>query len=253
MHQINAKLPEREMPFLDHLEELRWRLVKAIVAVLVCGLVVYYFSETVLAVMLRPYNEAVSTLSNGESKKLIFLTPTGGFMIHLKLSIFVGLVLATPIVFYQIWQFVVPGLLDKERRYVPIVAFFSTICFLSGALFCYFFVLPYGLNFLLSYETVDLVATISINEYLEFVSMLILVFGTVFELPILSFFLTRIGFLTPAFMRHYRRHGIVIMFVLAAVLTPTTDVFSQLLLAGPLVILYEVSILISKFALKQNS
>jgi len=240
------------MPFLDHLEELRWRLIKSILAVIISAAVVYYFSDTILGIMLRPYNQAVSTLTNGESKKLIFLTPTGGFMIHLKLSIFAGLILAIPVVFYQIWQFVVPGLYDRERRYVPLVVFFSTICFLSGALFCYFFVLPYGLNFLLGYETRDLVATISVNEYLEFISMLILVFGVLFELPILSFFLTRIGFLTPAFMRHYRRHGIVVMFILAAILTPTTDVFSQLLLAGPLVILYEISILVSKFALKKS-
>lgn len=254
MNDIDPKqrVNEKEMPFLDHLEELRWRLIKSIVAVLVFGIAVYFFSDKVLALLLRPYNEAVSSLSNGEGRKLIFLTPTGGFMVHLKLSIFAGLILAIPVVFYQLWQFVVPGLLEKERRYVPIVVLFSTVCFLLGALFCYFFVLPYGLNFLLGYETVDLVATISINEYLEFISMLILVFGVVFELPILSFFLTRIGFLTPAFMRHYRRHSIVVMFILAAVLTPTTDVFSQLLLAGPLVILYEISILVSKLALKKS-
>jgi sec-independent protein translocase protein TatC len=246
------KIAEKEMPFLDHLEELRWRLVKSILAIFVFGLAAYFFSDEILALLLRPYNQAVAALSNGASKKLIFLTPTGGFMIHLKLAIFAGLIAATPVVFYQLWQFVVPGLLEKERRYVPIVVFFSTACFLSGALFCYFYVLPYGLNFLLGFETVDLVATISINDYLEFVGMMILVFGVVFELPILSFFLTRIGFLTPAFMRHYRRHGIVVIFILAAILTPTTDVFSQLLLAGPLVILYEISILVSKFALKKE-
>lgn len=242
---------EREMPFLEHLEELRWRLIKAIVAIIVCGLAAYFFSDQILALLLKPYNEAVATSHNGESKKLIFLTPTGGFMVHLKLSIFAGLILAIPIVFYQIWQFVVPGLFDKERRYVPIVAFFSTVCFLAGALFCYFFVLPYGLNFLLGFETVNLVATISVNEYLEFISMMILVFGIVFELPILSYFLTRIGFLTPAFMRHYRRHSIVVMFIVAAILTPP-DVFSQLMLAGPLLLLYEVSILVSKLALKRS-
>ncbi len=239
------------MPFLEHLEELRWRLIKSIAAIIFFGLAAYFFSDIILALLLRPYNEAVSALNNGESKKLIFLTPTGGFMIHLKLSIFAGLILAIPVVFYQLWQFVVPGLFEKERRYVPIVAFFSTICFLSGALFCYFFVLPYGLSFLLGYETADLVATISVNEYLEFVSMMILVFGLVFELPILSYFLTRIGFLTPAFMRHYRRHGIVVMFIIAAILTPP-DVFSQLLLAGPLLVLYELSILVSKLAQRKR-
>ena len=165
-------------------------------------------------------------------------------MIRIKISIFSAILLGLPVIFYQIWQFVVPGLFGKEKKLVPVVAFFSTVCFLAGALFCYFVVLRFGLRFLLSFETKDLVATISVNEYLGFVTMLILVFGLIFELPILALFLTKIGFLTPAFMRHYRRHGIVGMVILSAVVTPP-DVFTQLLLAGPLILLYEISILIS--------
>jgi len=241
---MTKKSKEKEMPFLDHLEELRWRLIKSIVTVIICAIGVYFFSEQVLGFLIAPYNDAAPHVDSGAVQKLIFLSPTGGFMIRIKISIFSAILLGLPVIFYQMWQFVVPGLLGKEKKLVPVVAFFSTLCFLTGALFCYFVVLRYGLRFLLSFETKDLVATISINEYLGFVTMLILVFGVIFELPILALFLTKIGLLTPAFMRHYRRHGIVGMVILSAVVTPP-DVFTQLLLAGPLILLYEISILIS--------
>ena len=241
---MTEKSKEKEMPFLDHLEELRWRLIKSIVTVIACAIGVYFFSEHVLAFLIAPYNDAAPKVDSGVAQKLIFLSPTGGFMIRIKISIFAAILLGLPVIFYQIWQFVVPGLLGKEKKLVPVIAFFSTLCFLTGALFCYFVVLRFGLRFLLGFETKDLVATISINEYLGFVTMLILVFGLIFELPVLALFLTKIGFLTPAFMRHYRRHGIVGMVILSAVVTPP-DVFTQLLLAGPLILLYEISILIS--------
>lgn len=241
---MTEKSKEKEMPFLDHLEELRWRLIKSIVTVIVCAIGVYFFSEQVLAFLIAPYNDAATQSDSGAAQKLIFLSPTGGFMVRIKISIFSAILIGLPVIFYQIWQFVVPGLLGKEKKLVPVVAFFSTLCFLTGALFCYLVVLRFGLRFLLSFETSDLVATISVNEYLGFVTMLILVFGLIFELPVLALFLTKIGLLTPAFMRHYRRHGIVGMVILSAVVTPP-DVFTQLLLAGPLVLLYEISILIS--------
>jgi len=254
MKKANSKAKvrdAREMPFLEHLEELRWRLLKSIIAVVLCAIGVYFFSEKVLALLIKPYNEAAVQLHKSNIQSLIFLTPTGGFMIRIKLSVFTGILISLPIIFYQLWQFVIPGLLKKERTYVPIVVFFSTMCFLVGALFCYFIVLRYGLRFLLGFETADLVATISINEYLQFVTMLLMVFGVIFELPILSFFLTKIGLLTPAFLRHYRRHGIAIMVILSALITPP-DVFTQLLLAGPLIILYEISIFVSKIALQKQ-
>jgi len=243
---------EKEMPFLEHLEELRWRLLNSLAAIVAGAILAYFFSDEILAILIKPYHDATSHLFNGEAKKLIFLNPTGGFMLHVKLAIFSGFLVALPVVFYQIWQFVVPGLLEKERKYVPLVVFLSTLCFAAGALFCYFVVLRYGLRFLLSFESADLVATLSVNEYLEFITMLILVFGIVFEMPILAFILSKIGLLTPAFMRHYRRHGIVTMFIIAAVITPTGDIINQLLLAGPLIVLYEVSILVSKIARKHS-
>ncbi len=239
-----------EMPFLEHLEELRWRLIKSVVTVVALSLIVYFFSEGVLALLVAPYNDALAYLNRPEQQRLIFLSPTGGFMVRIKLSVFSGFVLGLPVVFYQFWQFIVPGLLSTERKYLPLVVFFSTFCFMAGAAFCYHIVLQYGLRFLLSFETADLAATISVDEYLQFITMLIIVFGLVFELPVLSFFLTKIGLVTPAFLRHYRKHGIVGMVIIAAVITPP-DIFTQLLLAGPLVLLYEISILVSQAALRK--
>lgn len=243
---------EREMPFLEHLEELRWRLIKSLSAIVVAAIGAYFFSDQLLAILIGPYNDAFNYLGKPVGQKLIFLTPTGGFMIHVKLAVFAGLLIALPVVFYQIWRFVVPGLMNKERRHVPIIVALSTICFFAGAFFCYFVVLKFGLRFLLGFETADLAANITISDYLQFITMLILVFGMVFELPILAFFLTKIGLVTPAFLRHYRRHAIVLMVILSAIITPP-DVFTQILLAGPLALLYEISILVSVLALKQQA
>ena len=228
---------ERRMPFWDHLEELRWRLIRCIVSVVALSIVAYVFSTQIMNFLTRPFPQ-----------KLIFLTPTGGFMIQIKVSIFAGLILSLPVIFYQFWQFVAPGLLEKEKKYVPLVIFFTTLCFLTGAAFAYFVMIPIGLKFLLSFQTPNLVANITIQEYLSFVSMLILAFGVTFELPVLAYFLTRIGLLTPRFLREKRRYGIVVIVIVAAILTPP-DVFSQILLSIPLIVLYEVSIIVSAVTL----
>ncbi len=234
---------EKVMPFLDHLEELRRRLLVSISAVFVLSIVCYFFSKQIMSILLRPFPQ---------DEKLIFLSPTEGFMIYIKISLFAGLILSLPVLFYQIWKFVRPGLYQKERKYTVRIVFFSTLFFLIGALFCYFIVVPYGLTFLLSFAGDQIVPTIQIKEYLKFVTLLILVFGVVFELPLLSFFLTKLGLVTPKLLRTKRRYGIVAIFIAAAVLTPTTDVISQLLLAVPLMILYEISIWVSKAALPKK-
>ncbi len=233
---------EKVMPFLDHLEELRSRLIKSIVAIFVATIGCYFFSKDIMAILTRPFPS---------QQKLIFLAPTEAFVVHLKLALFAGIFVALPYLFYQLWQFVVPGLFEKERKYVPLVVFFSTFFFVSGAAFCYFVIIPFGLNFLLGWGGDSLDASITIREYLKFVTMLVMVFGIVFELPLLSFFLTKMGMLTPEFMRKNRRYGIVLTFILAAILTPP-DIVTQLFLAGPLLILYEISIMVSKFTLKKS-
>lgn len=239
----NSDQNEKVMPFLDHLEELRQRLLRCILAIFSLSIISYIFSKQIMAILLRPFPR---------EDKLIFLSPQEGFMIYITISLFAGLILSLPIIFYELWQFVRPGLYAKERKYTIRIVFFSTFFFLLGALFCYFVVIPYGLNFLLSFANDQLTPTIQIKEYLKFITLLILVFGIVFELPLLSFFLTKLGLLTPQFLRTKRRYGIVAIFIAAAVLTPTTDIISQLLLAVPLMILYEISIWVSRAALPRK-
>lgn len=231
---------EKRMPFLDHLEELRWRLIKCLIAVAVASILCYAAAGKLMSFLTRPY-----------PKQLVFLSPAEGFMVTLKVSLFGGLVLALPVVFYQLWQFIAPGLLEKERRYVPLVVIVSTVSFIVGALFAYWVMIPLALRFFLGFESSTLVATIRVNEYLGFVTNMMLVFGVVFEMPLLSFFLARIGVLTPQFLRSKRPYSVVAILTIAAVLTPP-DVLSQILLAGPMLILYEVSIWVAAVAARRR-
>lgn len=230
-----AQDPEKRMPFLDHLEELRWRLIWSILAVIAAAVGCYIFIDEIVVLLVHPAPADI---------KLIFLSPTEAFMTYIKVAAYAGLVVALPFVALQFWRFVMPGLYEKERRAVGPIVIFTVLCFLVGALFAYFLIIPFGLKFLLSYQTDFLVANITIGKYLGFVVTLLLVFGLVFELPVLAYFLSLIGVLTPDFLRKKRRYGILILFVIAAILTPP-DAFSQMMLAIPLLILYEISIWVS--------
>ena len=228
--------PEKRMPFLDHLEELRWTILRSLIAVVLGAVVCYLFSREIVT-FLRSLGP--------EDLKLIYLAPTEGFMIYIKVAIFSGLVLSMPYVVYEFWKFIVPGLLEKEKKLVPPIVAFTVLCFATGASFAALVIVPLGMKFLLSFQTDFLTDSITIGKYLGFVVTIILVFGVVFELPVLSFFLTKIGILTPEFLRRNRRYGIVLIFIMAAVLTPP-DIFTQLMLAGPLIMLYEISIWVSR-------
>ena len=163
------------------------------------------------------------------------------FFVSLQIALIGGLVLALPVVFYQIWRFVAPGLLAREKRMlVPIVSL-SVLCFAIGALIAYWIVLPIGLRFFLALEPPDMTSQWAVDEYISFVLRLLLGFGIVFEMPVLAFFLARIGILTPEYMRHIRRYAVVAIFVIGAIFTPP-DPLSQLLMALPLLLLYEISI-----------
>ncbi len=233
------KIPNRkEMPFLEHLEELRWRILKSLISIILFTFVASPFTESILRLL---------TLPNDHLKhpaKLIFLKPTGMFMIRMEVAMAGGIIISFPIIFYQFWQFVSPGLLAKEKKYFLPTLFFTSFCFILGAVFCYTVLIPVILPFLFSMGTETIEAAININDYMSFVLRLIVASGLIFELPILSFFLSRIGIITPTFLRKYRRHSIVLIFIFAAVITPP-DPFSQTLLAIPLLFLYEISIWVS--------
>jgi sec-independent protein translocase protein TatC len=226
---------DKRMPFLDHLEELRWRIIWSLLSVVAAAVGCYFFVDQIVAILVHPAPKDI---------KLIFLSPTEAFMTYLKVAGYAGLVVAFPFVAWQFWRFVMPGLYAKERKAVGPIVLFTVLCFLAGAVFAYMLIIPFGLKFLLSYQSDFLVANITIGKYLSFVVTLLLVFGMVFELPVLAYFLSLIGLLTPEFLRKKRRYGILIIFIVAAILTPP-DAFTQTMLAIPLLFLYEISIWVS--------
>jgi sec-independent protein translocase protein TatC len=226
---------EKRMSFLDHLEELRWRILKSLAVVILFSIVAYFFSQYLLSFLTRPVPADV---------QLIFTTPTGAFLVSIKVAIIFGILASLPVIFYQIWAFVTPGLMEKEIRLAAAVVGSATLCFLLGFAFAYSIILPFGLRFLFSFQTSSLTPMPDISSYVGFAGRLFLAFGIVFELPLLSFLLSKMGLLTPAFLRRQRRYAIAVIFILAAILTPP-DVITQVLLAAPLILLYEVSIWIS--------
>jgi len=233
---------EKHMPFTEHLEELRMRLFKCIGSVVGFGLASYIFSDRILQILTRP-NPGV---------QLQILKPTGGFLIHLKVSFFAGVIISIPVLLYQFWQFVAPGLFKKERRFVFPIIVFTVICFSIGALFAYFIVIPFGLQFLLGFETETIIAQWTIDDFISFVAMMVVVFGVVFELPLVALFLGKIGIINHTMMTKYRKHAIFGTIVFGAVLTPP-DFITQLALAIPLWMLYEISIILVRIFVKKTS
>jgi len=232
------KSKRKEMPFLDHLEELRWRILKSLGSVFLFTVVAFPLTGLLLDFLTKP-NDRLE-----EPAKLIFLKPTGMLMVRMEVALAVGIIISLPIIFYQFWQFVAPGLLPKEKKHFLPALLFTTCCFLMGATFAYTVLIPTVLPFLFSMGTEAIEANINITEYMSFVLRLILVAGLIFELPVLSFFLSRTGIITPKFLKKYRRYGIVLVFIFSAIVTPP-DPMSQVLMAFPLLLLYQVSIWIS--------
>ncbi|MBN1131395.1 MAG: twin-arginine translocase subunit TatC [Chitinispirillaceae bacterium] len=230
-----------EMTFLCHLEELRWRIIKIIIAIALCAVPCGVFWKKIFTlVMMYPLEFA------DPKPHLIITSPVESVMISIKIALGGGILLAAPAVFYQMWRFVSPGLFPKERRIVLPAAAASTIAFLSGIGFCYL-LLPFLLRVLTGYAGGLLDPYFTINGYFDFLLKLSLAFGLVFELPVVSFVLVKMRLLTPAFLTRHSRVAVIIIFLIAAVLTPP-DVFSQLTLAVPLLLLYALSIIVARIA-----
>lgn len=233
-----------KMPFTQHLEELRRRLIISIAAVGVGFLISYAFKEKIFTILMKPWIQA---LPAGQEAKLIYTAPHEAFFTYLKVSFISGVGIAVPVIMFQLWRFIAPGLYENEKRYLIPIVFFSSIFFLGGALFGYFFVFPVGFQFFTSFANEYITPMVSTQEFLKFSMRLLLAFGFVFELPIFAFFLGKLGLISAQFLRRQRRVAIVVIFIVAAMLTPGPDVFSQLLMAGPLLILYEASVWIVHF------
>jgi len=228
-----------EMTFLEHLEEMRWRIMKALLAIVVIAIIAYIRIDLVLAFLTQP----VYALDVDVQLQAIRVSDL--FMVQLIASLLAGLVLASPIVIYQLWRFISPALTSPSRGLGLIVVLASTLFFIFGVTFGYMILLPFSLRFFTALGS-DLVASnYSIQAYMGYVAWMLLSTGLVFQLPVVAFILTKIGLLTPAFLRHYRKYSIVGILIFSAVLTPP-DPLSQLMMAGPLMLLYELSVLISR-------
>ncbi|MBC7359464.1 MAG: twin-arginine translocase subunit TatC [Desulfacinum sp.] len=231
------------MPFTEHLEELRRRLITCAIAVGVGFVICYFFKERIFQWLMKPLIEA---LPADGSRHLIYTAPHEAFLTYLKVSFLAGAGLAVPVILFQFWRFVAPGLYEHERRYLYPIVILSTVFFLGGALFGYYVVFPYGFQFFASFAT-DLIAPmISTKEFLSFATRLLFAFGAIFELPLITFFLAKLGLISSTFLKRQRKYAILVIFAIAAILTPP-DVFTQILMAGPLLILYEMSVWIAHF------
>ena len=230
----NLDKPKRSgMPFLDHLEELRWRLVKAILAVVVMAGAAFYFRDQLFDFLVLPLGEI----------QLHFTEVTGSFYAYLKVSLITGVFFATPIVFYQMWMFISPGLYDREKSVVYPLVMVSTLLFMIGAGFCYYIVLPLALKFLIGFSEGLINPIITVGSYLSFAGLLLIAFGVGFELPVVAYMLGRMGIISAPLLSKGRRYAIVAILIAGAIITPP-DIFTQVLLAGPVYILYEVSIIV---------
>lgn len=252
-----------EMTFIEHLEELRWNIIRAVGAILVFTIIAFIFIEEIYdKIILAPSRPdfwtyrmmcKIADFTGAEGlciDKLDFELQSremaGQFTMALLSSVIIGLLFAFPYAFWEIWRFIKPGLKPSERKVSRGAVFYVTFLFLSGVLFGYYIVSPLAINFLANFQLDPRIKNqFDITSYVGLISVLTLACGLTFQLPVVAFVLSRIGFLNPRFMRQYRRHAFVVILILAAVITPSPDVLSQVLVAMPLTLLYEISILVS--------
>ena len=254
---------EKEMSFFEHLEELRWHLVRAVVAIVVFAVAVFAAGDPIFKYIIEgPLQRDFITYSiiNGIAPGANFYPPDfqlttylfgESFITHLKVSFVLGLVVAFPYVFWEIWRFVSPGLYKKERNAARGIVFICSLLFLTGVLFGYFVISPFAVTFLGNYQIGNVVNTPTLSSYVNYMTMFTLPVGMVFELPIVVYFLSKIGLVYPETMRRYRKHAFVVILLVAAIITPP-DVVTQFLIGIPLYFLYELSIRISARVVKNK-
>ncbi len=259
---------ENDMSFLDHLEELRGHLVRSVIAVLACAVIIFIFKDFVFDniifgpskvdfISFKAWCRLGEVLSLGD-KLCVYEIPyqmqnttvTGSFAAHILVSAIGGVIVSFPFIFFQLWSFVKPGLRQKEASMAQGAVFFSSLLFFIGVLFGYYLIIPLSLQFLGGYDVGGVPNIITITSYMKLVASICLASGVVFMLPILVFVLSKLGIVTPALLKNYRKHAVVGILILSAVITPP-DIASQILVALPVFVLYEISIIISKRVYKK--
>ena len=272
MALLGRKTEGKEMSFLQHLEELRWHLVRSVSAITIIAVVAFLNKEFLFdGILLAPKSSSFITyrwlcsishaLNMGDSLCvnsipfiLISTDLSAQFTTHMWVAFIAGLIVASPYVLWEAWRFIKPALYEKERNYARGIVFYTSALFLTRVLFGYYVITPMSVNFLGTYQvSPEVKNTITLDSFISTVTTLTLLTGLVFELPIVIYFLSKIGLMSPAFMRTYRKHAVVIILVLAAFITPTSDATTMILVAVPLYILYEASIVVSARVVKQRS
>ena len=261
---------EKEMSFFDHIEELRWHIIRSVAAILVVAIGMFLMKDFVFTTVLfgPRYPDFITYRVICSFSEMIgmgdqlcinpiefqLLTPDMGeqFLTHIKISFLLGLVLAIPYVFWEVWRFVKPGLYEKEQKASRFAVLVCSFLFTLGVLFGYFVISPFAISFLTGYELPGVESTPSLGSYISYMIMFTIPIGLVFQLPVAAHVLTNIGLVSSSFMREYRRHAAVIIVILAAIITPP-DAFSQILVALPLLGLYEISIWVSKRVEKRKA
>ncbi len=250
-------------PLTEHLYELRNRIVVSLITIGITFGVCFYYSEYIFDLLISPMRHTLSfSLKNpyvsfipakNPDLTLVFLAPAEAFWIHMKMALISAIIISSPVIFLEIWKFIAPGLLSKEKKYALPFIITTTFLFLIGSLFCFLIVLPLAIDFLLNYKTQNIKPMISAEKYIDFCLKFILAFGAIFETPVIIVFLTRMGVVTTDFLAKHRKYAVLIAFVIAAILTPTPDAFNQMLMAVPILILYEAGILASRILNKKKT
>ncbi len=267
--QKKRKNPEGEMSFLEHLEELRWHIIRSVIAIFVLMIVAFMFKNIIFdKIILAPKNpefftnrilcrlgELVNVKAlciNTKPVNLISINMAGQITTHITVALVAGLIIAFPYVLYEFWKFFRPALHNNEQQVAKGGVVVTSLLFFTGVLFGYYALAPLSIHFLTTYEvSADVVNQINIRSYIGTLTSICLATGLIFELPVITYFLTKVGIITPGFLTKYRKHAVLIIVIVAAIITPP-DVFSQMLVCIPLLILYEVGIVISKRVVKQK-
>jgi sec-independent protein translocase protein TatC len=256
---------EKEMSFMDHLEELRWHILRSAIAILGCAIVIFCFKDFIFNdVIFGPRKDdfwtyrilclfSETTCFTPAKFNVISTGLTENFVTHMTVSFWMGLTVSFPIVFWEFWRFIKPGLYPKEQNAASGMVFICSALFVIGVLFGYFVVAPLAVSFLASYEIPGTVITPTLERYVDDMVMFTMPMGLIFELPVLVYFLAKIGMISAAFMRDYRRYAVVVLLLIAGFITPSPDIASQMLVFLPLMSLYEIGVLVAQRVEKQRA
>jgi sec-independent protein translocase protein TatC len=259
-----------EMTFLEHLEELRWHIIRSVIAIVSFSITAFIFKRIVFDVillgpskpdfwtnrMLCHFGQRMDITGLCINTNPLVLQNTavaGQFIAHIKISLIAGLLVGFPYMFYEFWRFIKPALYQNEQRHASGAVFYIALLFFMGVMFGYFLITPFSINFLYNYHVSEIVKNIpTLASYNTLISSIVLASGLLFELPVLIYFLSKVGLITPSFLKRYRKHAIVVILLVAGIITPTPDMFTQLMVAIPMLFLYEIGIILSRRVEKQR-